>query len=177
MYNKNNFFAVFGLAAQFDIDLSELTSRYRELQTKLHPDKFASSSGSEQAISVQQAAMINDAYNTLKSPLTRAKYLLELNGIVLNDETNTIMDPEFLMQQMELRESLASVKQASDPMAHLDELSVMLDKQSNRLIDNLSQMFQPEEVDYKSIAAEVRKMQFYSRLHEEMENLYSRYEN
>lgn len=173
MNQNNNYFSLYGLPVSYDIDLSDLKTRYRELQKKLHPDNYASSSGSERSFSVQQTALVNDAYSTLKNPLLRAKYLLEINGVHLNDETNTIMDPEFLMQQMEMRESLESVKSIDD----LDIISDKLDDQSIIIKKNLSNLFSQENVNFENIATEVRKFQFFSRLQEEVENLYAKYED
>ena len=115
---KQNYFELFGLEPGFEVDLSAIAESYRELQRAVHPDRFASASDQERLLSVQQAAHVNEAYQTLKSPLLRARYLLELQGIALND-TDTTMDPMFLMEQMELRESLAGVAGQSDPFAAL----------------------------------------------------------
>jgi molecular chaperone HscB len=176
MSQQNNFFSLFGLRVQFELDLTELTNRYRNLQKQLHPDKFASGSGSERALSVQQAAMINDAYAVLKSPLLRAKYILELNDVPVNESSNSIMDPEFLMQQMEMRESLESVKTASDPLGALDSIVDQIDEQVNKLKAHLRKLFLHEKPNFEEIADDVRKWQFFSRLQVEADEMYSRYE-
>lgn len=73
-----NYFELFGLSVQFDVDIRSVADRYRELQRATHPDQFASGTDQEQRIAVEQAALVNDAYQTIKSPLKRAQYLLEL---------------------------------------------------------------------------------------------------
>jgi len=176
MEQKRNFFTLFGLSQQFDVDLPELTERYRELQKQLHPDKFANASTSERTLSVQQASLVNDAYTVLKSPLLRVKYLLEINGIPLDDESNSIMDPEFLMQQMEMREALESVVSASDPLAALDKIADKIDEQNSQIKQGIRKLFLQDKVSYNKIADEVRKWQFFSRLHTQADELYARYE-
>ena len=115
-------FALFGLERGFAVDGAALTARYRELQQALHPDRFAAAPEAERRWSVQAAGRVNDAYTTLKAPLARAVYLLSLAGVELDEETDTRMAPEFLMEQMELREALEAVPGASDPHAALDAL-------------------------------------------------------
>ena len=106
---SSNYFELFSLQEKFDIDEVQLTQRFRELQRLTHPDRFASASDAEKRWSVQAAAHINSAEQTLSKPLARAVYLLQLKGIDLDVETDTRMAPEFLMMQMELRESIESL--------------------------------------------------------------------
>jgi molecular chaperone HscA len=101
---SHNHFELFGLKAGFEVDGETLALRYRDLQKETHPDRFANASEQERRLSVQLAAQINEAFRVLKSPLARARYLLELKGVVI-DDTDTRMDPAFLMEQMELREA------------------------------------------------------------------------
>ena len=72
----------------------------------MHPDRFAQAGDAERRASMQMTTRVNEAYRTLKSPVRRAQYLLELNGVDVGFETNTAMPREFLMEQMELRERL-----------------------------------------------------------------------
>lgn len=173
---SDNFFSAFGLPVSYEVDGVDLTRRYRELQKQMHPDKYINSSGSERTMSVQKAAMINDAYNILKNPLLRARYILELNNVLLNDDTNTVMDAEFLMQQMELRESLDAIRSTTDPLKKLDSLVDDVDAQMSVLQKELSSHFAQSKVDFEIITKIIRKLQFFTRLREEMENMYERYE-
>ncbi|MDP6953775.1 MAG: Fe-S protein assembly co-chaperone HscB, partial [Alphaproteobacteria bacterium] len=99
-------FARLGLARAFAIDAEELEKRYLALQRRLHPDRFAARGARERELSMQQATSLNDAYQTLRSPLRRAEYLLQLAGAEAADD-----DPEVLMEALEDREALA----AADP--------------------------------------------------------------
>src|SRR3990167_5428696 len=110
-----NHFELFGLPVAFDIDTDELAVRYRALQRRVHPDKFANASDQDRRLSLQMTALINEGFHTLKDPVRRGLYLLSLRGIDLGDETDTTMDPAFLLEQMELREELEEVRQADNP--------------------------------------------------------------
>lgn len=168
---QRNHFELFGLAPGFELDLEDLAARYRDLQRAVHPDKFANASDQERRLSVQQAAQINEAYQTLKSPLTRARYLLELAGIALND-TDTSMDPMFLMEQMELRESLAEVRGKSDPFAALMALRETIEEKEGRFITALAGAFERGgQVELEGARETVRKLQFMEKLLSEVEEL------
>jgi molecular chaperone HscB len=100
-------FTRLGLPVDFALDRSELDRRYFAAQRQLHPDRFATKSARERAISQNQAVTLNAAYETLKDPLARASYLLKLKGIDANpDGCHTVNDPTLLMEQMERREAL-----------------------------------------------------------------------
>jgi molecular chaperone HscB len=104
-------FARLDLPVRFDVDASELDRRYFALQRQLHPDRFASRTARERAISQNQAVSLNEAYETLKDPLARAEYMLKLHGVDVNpDGCNTVRDPSLLMEQMERREALAEAE-------------------------------------------------------------------
>lgn len=119
---SGSFFELFGFPESYVIDEGALTERFRDLQRQLHPDKFVSRPDSERRWSMQAASVVNEGYQTLKSDLGRATYLLQINGICIDEETDTKMDPMFLMEQMELRESLEMAESAADPFSALAEI-------------------------------------------------------
>jgi len=110
----NNYFGLFGLSPAFNIDLAALERNYRKIQSESHPDRFVTASAAEKLQSMQNSTLANEAYQTLKNPASRAKYLLELQGINAIAETNTTLSAEFLMQQMEWREAIADATQAKN---------------------------------------------------------------
>jgi molecular chaperone HscB len=117
-------FARIGFARDFALDRSELDRRYFAAQRQLHPDRFATRSARERAISQQQAVSLNDAYETLKDPLARACALLKLAGVKdTPDRDHTIADPALLMEQMERREALAEAD-APEAAARIEKESV-----------------------------------------------------
>jgi len=166
-----NHFELFELPVSFEVDLETLALRYRELQRAVHPDRFANASEQEKCLSVQQAAQINEAFQVLKQPLSRARYLLELRGLPL-DDTNTQMDPAFLMEQMEMREALAEVRGADDPFEALNRARDNIESREREIIETLQQAFMDGSQESLERAREqVRKMQFMQRLLGEVDDL------
>lgn len=164
---EQDYFAFLGLPQSYDIDLSALSARYRELQKMLHPDKFAHLSESERRRSVQYTAHLNEALATLKSPLKRAQYLLSLNGFDTYTEVSAQLPPAFLFEQMELRERLESVKKDE---CGLDELAGEVDKTLRQYQATLLQLFvSNSETAFQEAVSWVRKMQFMVKLQSEIE--------
>lgn len=166
MHFEQNYFQLFGLDTAFDIDRALLSDRYRQLQREVHPDRFAHQSDREQRLAMQYTAHINEAFDTLKSPLKRASHLLKLKGRTIEPETSFAMDTMFLMQQMELRECL----EEADSLEQLDDL---LDTTENLWKDTLADYREAIEVspeaDLDSAEGCVRKLQFLDKLRREIE--------
>lgn len=140
----NNPFALFDLPVAFQVDSALLNERYLALQKSLHPDNFSAASAQEQRLAIQKSAEINDALRILKDPITRADSIIALNtGETENPEEKSNKDIDFLMQQMEWRETLENIENRKDTdeltafaqeinqirHAILSELSTALDKQ------------------------------------------------
>jgi molecular chaperone HscB len=167
-----NFFELFDLPVGFEIDLNELAARYRSLQSTVHPDKYASAGDLERRLAVQQSARINEGFQTLKDPLRRARYLLELNGMDISTDTDTAMDPEFLFEQMALRERLEDVLSNRDPHGELLSIHASIDEASQQIIKELTKIFSKKDnINLESARNAVRRLQFMARLHEEAEAL------
>ncbi|HFD79637.1 MAG TPA: Fe-S protein assembly co-chaperone HscB [Gammaproteobacteria bacterium] len=164
-----NHFELFALPHRYTLDRPALDARYRDLQRSVHPDRYASAGEQERRLSVQQAAHINDAYQTLIDPLRRARYLLELQGITM-DEQGTHQDPEFLMRQMELREALAGVRGEADPLAALDRLAREIDEEYRALEAELATELDAGG-DLARAVTLVQEMQFFTRLLNEAQEL------
>lgn len=164
---SQNCFELFGLPATFEVDAEALALRYRELQRAAHPDRYAGGSDQERRLAVQMAARINEAFRTLKDPLARARYLLELKGAPL-DEHETAMDPQFLMEQMELREALAEVRDATEPFDRLADVRTDLEQRERELVMELQSLFDDSSAQALDAAGEtVRKLQFMNKLLDE----------
>lgn len=167
MKHSDNYFKLFQLEETFSVDLSRLTENYRALQKVLHPDNFAHATDKERRLSVQQSAIVNDAYHVLKTPVERARYLLQLRGVELDDENNNVMDPMFLMQQMEIREALEAAPAATDPWQALDDLSDELSQSSSQLQQQLQASF--DAGDLERAAQLIHKLQFFIKLQQELD--------
>ncbi|MDH5511896.1 MAG: co-chaperone HscB [Gammaproteobacteria bacterium] len=167
-----NHFELFGLPVSFDVDADDLTSRYRELQRRVHPDKFANAPDQDRRLSLQLTALVNEAFQTLKDPVRRGRYLLGLRGVDMGEETDTAMDPAFLMEQMELRENLEEIRQADNPGKQLAELTNRIERRLQEKIGLLRHALDrdsPAEISHARNL--VREMQFLKKMHHEIENL------
>jgi molecular chaperone HscB len=105
-------FAAFGLPARFQLDEQTLEVRYRELQQKLHPDRFARAPQPERLASLRAATALNDAVRVLRDPLARAAALLETRGVTIGE--NESIEGPLVMEIMELREQLDDARSAND---------------------------------------------------------------
>ena len=166
---SENHYQLFGLPVAFEVDGETLALRYRDLQKAVHPDRFAGASERERLLSVQQASRINEAFRTLKDPLARARYLLELNGITLSD-TDTGMDPMFLMEQMELREALDEARAAADPFAALNKVRDQAEATERQLLEELAALFATgDPAALQGGPERLRKLQFMRKLLDEVD--------
>lgn len=166
-----NHFELFGLEPAFAVEADALERSYRQIQSQVHPDRFAHAGDAERRASLQWTTRVNEAYRTLKDPVQRARHLLELHGVDVAFETNTAMPPEFLMQQMELRESLEAAKTP----ASLDEMRKRLREDKARLQTQIADALDTRK-DYAGAAGLVRKLQFLDRLDEEIDAAYEEIE-
>jgi molecular chaperone HscB len=163
---QQNFFQLFGLPESYRLDNSQLEQQYHALQTQVHPDKFAHLSEAERRMSMQWATRTNEAYQTLRNPIKRARYLLGLHGVDTQEETNTAMPIDFLMEQMEWREAIEEAQQSSDT-GQLDNLEARLQHEV-RLLQDLITVKIDDEHNYVAAAEGVRKLKFMEKLVEEI---------
>jgi molecular chaperone HscB len=162
-----NHFELFGLEPGYALEPERLERAYREIQAKIHPDRFAQASDAEKRASMQWTTRVNEAYRTLKSPVERARYLLELNGVDVAFETNTAMPPEFLGRQLELREALELAQREKNAEA-LDRLRTELRSEEEELKTALGETIDAKR-DYAAAAGLVRKLKFLDRLDAEID--------
>jgi molecular chaperone HscB len=168
--SAKNHFDLFGLPQGFRIDMTELVNRYRELQKVVHPDRFAAADATSRRLSLQNATWVNEAFQTLRDPLRRAQYLLQLRGFGIEEQAGTLNDPEFLMRQMALREALESVRVAADPHARLDALLDEIDGLVRGQVAELATLLEGYAADdLAAAAAAVQRFQFLNKLQAEAE--------
>jgi molecular chaperone HscB len=157
-------FELFGLTQQFSQDRAAIDARWKQLQKEAHPDKFAAQGASAQRVAMQWSVRINEAYQRLKDPLSRAAYLCELNGAAVNAENNTAMPASFLMQQIEWREALDEAKTAQN----IHEIALQTNEFKR---DKLSKIEQSIDIqnDFKAAVEHVRSLMFVERFGTEVE--------
>jgi molecular chaperone HscB len=163
---QQNYFQLFGLPEHYRLENGRLEQQFHELQTRVHPDKFAHLPESERRLSMQWATRVNEAYQTLRSPIGRARYLLALHGVDTQEESNTSMPMDFLMQQMEWREAIEEARHANS-MSELGKLEGRINQETRTLQELLAVKIDDEQ-DYATAAESVRKLKFMEKLAEEI---------
>lgn len=161
-------FALLGVSRAQGLDVAALEARYREVQALVHPDRHSQAADAHQRKAMQWATRVNEAYQLLKSPLSRARYLLGLLGHDVQVESNTAMPMEFLVAQMELRESVAEAKAAADDAA-LDRLRQSLVGQMKVEYQRLQRLID-DEGDYSAATALVRQLMFQEKLLQDIDD-------
>jgi molecular chaperone HscB len=159
-------FALFALPARFAVDDGALERAFRDVQSKVHPDRFAAGSAAERRVAMQWAARANEAYTTLKSPRARAAYLCERAGVPVEADSNTAMPPAFLMQQMEGREALDEARSQANG-ARLVALTAAIDAEHAALLTELESAIDAR-ADFAAAAGLVRRLMFIDRFREEL---------
>lgn len=156
-----DYFELFGMPLSYEVDRDQLAEAYRKLQQQYHPDRFANAPDQERRISLQMASRLNEGNRVLRDPVARARYLLEQMGVDLGTDSQTVRDPEFLMEQMELRETLEAAQQAADPIEALERFAEQMRGRISQHGDRFSQQWQD---DTDAAWLTVQQMQFFYRL-------------
>lgn len=163
-----NFFTLFDLPESYELDTAALSETFQALQRQYHPDRFATAAESERLKALQHAATINQGYQALRKPLSRAEYLLSLHGFDINNEQHTLRDTAFLMEQLELREALETIEQQKNSEA-LVPFFRQLDSMEKQRTAQMRQQFTDQQ--WPEAADTVRKLRFLAKLRVEAENL------
>ncbi|KNC97743.1 Fe-S protein assembly co-chaperone HscB [Spizellomyces punctatus DAOM BR117] len=126
----------------FDVDERLLRNKFLRLQQAVHPDGYGQKSQTEKLCAEQQSSFINKAYQVLRDPLQRAQYLLELNGVSI-EEGESMNDPALLMEVLDARERLEEAHAQSE----IEEIRRENEKRMEETIDQLSQAFRDRDLD------------------------------
>jgi molecular chaperone HscB len=164
---QRNHFELLGLPLAYRIDPARLESGYRDLQSQVHPDRYAAATEAERRVAMQWATRANEAYRTLRDPVDRARYLLSLKGFDTGEESNTAMPPDFLMQQMEWREAVGELRQGRDT-AGLESLRGELRDEHTEMLRLLERAIDTES-NFDAGCSLVRKLRFLEKLDEEID--------
>jgi len=126
------------LPAQFDLDPQTIERAFFDRSKELHPDRFANAPAAERVAALSRSRALNDAYQTLKKPVQRAEYLLVRAGVTIGD--NERLDPEFLMEILELREELADAR-AGKRTSEIEKLCADMKARRRTALDSLTPLF------------------------------------
>lgn len=164
---NRDYFSLFGLPAAFKLDETLLEGVYRDIQSQVHPDRHAHLPESQRRLSMQWATRVNEAYRTLRQPLSRAQYLLHLRGIDTHIESNTAMPAQFLMEQMEWREAVADARAEGDSTA-LEHLHQRLRQHRYDILADIERDLDQAHDD-QAAAEAVRRLMFIEKLQREID--------
>jgi len=158
-----DYFTFFGLARKLELNVPGLEKEFYVLSRKLHPDLYSGADPREQEWSLEQSSQLNDAYRTLKDPITRTRYLLRLEGVELEEQSNTateqarasgnlkkqVVPPDLLEEvfelNMQLEELRAQKKLGEDDPALVEEIGrqkLELEEKHEALFDELKGYWQ-----------------------------------
>lgn len=160
-----NYFELFRLTQQFEVDENRLTDAYREFQRRFHPDKFVRALEAEKRLAMQWSTLSNEAYQVLKDPQKRALYLCQLHGVDVGVESNTKMPTDFLLQQIQWREELEEIQSHKDESA-LQRLKQQFKAVYQTYINRLAEAFKVN--DFQGAAGLVRQMMFVEKMMNEI---------
>ena len=164
MQLDSNDFAIFDLPLRFAVDAHALDERWRQLQSEVHPDRFASQGAAAQRLAMQWAVRVNEAYRRLKDPLQRAVVLCELQGAAVEAESNTAMPGDFLVQQMAWREALDEARDLPAVEALAAEVAAHRAGALDRLEETIDVRHDPAEA-----AQQVRALMFVERFADDVD--------
>lgn len=175
-----NYFELFGLPQDFSVDMQQLRSSYKALLLRHHPDRFAGRDQAEQIKALQKTDWINQAHATLSSLPKRAGYLLELKGFAVNAHATLSSDPDFLLEQLQLREMLEQIEEKKLPESALQtvmqETKLLQQKEEHYFTSlyhhlSLKNLSADENVLVQKATDSMLKLRFIEKLFEEIEAL------
>ncbi|XP_073134340.1 iron-sulfur cluster co-chaperone protein HscB homolog [Henckelia pumila] len=161
VYGSVDYFQIFGMGRDYNVDVGELEREYKNWQRKLHPDLVHSKTQREREYAAEQSARLIDAYRTLADPLSRAIYMMKLEGSIV-DEEERITDLELLAEIMELREA---VEEAEGTEA-LIQLQAQLQEKLQYWSNSFEDAFRSTQ--YEDALSSIRRMTYYKRANEEI---------
>ena len=166
---KKNYFELFDLSVDFQLDQKLLHAAQQKLQSSYHPDRFINANDLEKRLSVQNAAHVNEAYETLKNPVKRARYMLQVGGLDTLNDHETTTDTTFLMEQIEFREEMDECRSCKDPMRACSHITGKLDQRSKEFSNQFELLYQQGKLeDARQVS---KKMQFVERILEQIDDI------
>jgi len=135
-----DYFAIFGLPRKLWIEMSALEQKFLQMSWKLHPDNFVNASEPERELSLKRSSELNDAYRTLRDPVVRVEYLLEIEGARKEGEHKQQAPPELLEEVFELNESLDELREARQSGGNLAALKARLEAADKNFQEKLGEV-------------------------------------
>ncbi len=160
-------FSLFGLEPRFGLAGERRPRGTRTLQTKVHPHRYAGAGAADRRAALQWATLANEAYQVLSSPVRRAAYLCERNGVPVSGDTGRAVPPDFLALQLEWRQALEEIRQHGNS-GQLDGLRAEATAASEQELRHLESKIDIEH-DFVGAADSVRRLMFIEKFIKELE--------
>jgi len=124
-----DYFSFFGVSRRLTLDAADLERRFREMSRKFHPDYFYNAAPAERLASLERSSYLNDAYRTLRNPVSRIEHLLAIEGLpsAKSEEGTAKVPPDLLEEVFALNEELDEIREQRESGADAGALSVRLD--------------------------------------------------
>lgn len=135
-----DYFAIFGLPRKLWIEMDALEQKFLQLSWKLHPDNFVNAGEQERELSLKRSSELNDAYRTLRDPVARVEYLLDIEGARKEGEHKQQAPPELLEEVFELNESLDELRATKASGGDLAALKLRLEFAEKNFQEKLSEV-------------------------------------
>ena len=135
-----DYFAIFGLPRKLWIEMSALEQKFLQMSWKLHPDNFVNAPEPERELSLKRSSELNDAYRTLRDPVVRVEYLLEIEGARKEGQHKQQAPPELLEEVFELNESLDELREAKASGGDLGTLKSRLEAAEKNFQEKLGEL-------------------------------------
>ncbi len=129
-----NYFELFNMPVSLLVDKSSLAKKYFELQKKFHPDFYTQATEEDQKEALEHSSLVNKALKVLQQPDQTIKYVLQLKGLIEEEEKYTL-PPAFLMEMMELNEKLLE-EDPEDFKKEVNELEQALYEEVKPIVEN-----------------------------------------
>ena len=159
-------FSVLGLPDTFDVDIAALEKTHRNLSRALHPDRYAQAPAGERRAALDRAVVANEAFRTVRDPLSRAEALFALRGVAVGDGKEPKPDVEFLMDVLEKREALSNAKESKDATA-VKKLMDEARREMARVTDGLTNGFALPDERLGEALGLLGELRFFRRFLEE----------
>jgi molecular chaperone HscB len=162
-------FATLGIARSFELDLSAVEKRHRELSRALHPDKYAAAGASERQAALSKAVEVNEAWRVVRDPVRRAEALFALAGVATGEAGEPKPSAEFLMDMLEQREALAEAKERRDA-ARMRRLADSIAGRARAAEEALATGF-ADGGNLSALVGRLGELRFYKRFADEVSSI------
>lgn len=152
-----DYFEFYELPVQFHPDLTVVKAKFYAFSKKFHPDFYANESEEKQQEVLDLSTLNNKAYQVLNHPAKRLKYVLELKGIVENDEGYQLPQ-SFLMDMMDVNEALMDLEFEPDAikLLQVSEDVNRMEMQLNDALDELTMQFDKNPAESESLLGPIK---------------------